>query len=88
MLLLKEVYIWDQIVDFAYITIFRVEGNQVRILCKSKPLPTSEMRQRATKYCRWEILLKYGQCVDSVCYDLCSGPLIWYLSSTTDVTNV
>jgi hypothetical protein len=35
---------------FAYVTSFRVEGKKMRILCKPKPLPTSEMRQRATKY--------------------------------------
>jgi hypothetical protein len=43
-------------VRFAYITSLLIEGKQTHILCKPKILPTQELRQRATKYCRWEIM--------------------------------
>jgi hypothetical protein len=46
----------DQTVRFAYVTNLRVEGKQTHILCKPKTLPTYELRQRDTKYCRWEIM--------------------------------
>jgi hypothetical protein len=48
----------DQTVHFAYVTSFWVEGNQTHIglQCKPKTLPTKELRQRATNYCRWEIM--------------------------------
>jgi hypothetical protein len=46
----------DQTVHFAYVTSSRVEGKQTHILCKPKTLPTEELRQRDTKYCRWEIM--------------------------------
>jgi hypothetical protein len=42
---------------FAYVTSLRVEGKQTQILCKPKTLLTQELRQRATKYRRWEIML-------------------------------
>jgi hypothetical protein len=45
----------DQTVRFAHVTILRVEGKNT-ILCNPKTLPTQELRQRATKYCRWEIM--------------------------------
>jgi hypothetical protein len=46
----------DQTWRLAYVTSLRVEGKQTHILCKPKTLPTKEMRQRATKYCSWEIM--------------------------------
>jgi hypothetical protein len=42
---------------FAYVTSLRAEGKQTHILYKPKTLATQEMRQRATKYCHWEIML-------------------------------
>jgi hypothetical protein len=45
-------------VRFAYVASLRVEGKQTHILCKPKTLPTQELRQRATKYSRWEIMKK------------------------------
>jgi hypothetical protein len=39
----------------AYVTILRLEGKQIHILCTSKTLPMKELRWRATKYCSWEI---------------------------------
>jgi hypothetical protein len=41
---------------FAYVISLRVEGKQTPILCKPKTLQTQKLRQRATKYCRWEIM--------------------------------
>jgi hypothetical protein len=46
----------DQTVRFAYVTSLRVEGKQTHIICEPQTLPLSELRQRATKYCRWEIM--------------------------------
>jgi hypothetical protein len=46
----------DQTVRFVYVSSLRVEGRQTNILCKPKTLTTYELRQRATKYCRWEIM--------------------------------
>jgi hypothetical protein len=46
----------DQTVHFANVTSLRVEGKQAHILCKPKTLPTKELIQRATKYCRCEII--------------------------------
>jgi hypothetical protein len=43
-------------VCFAYVTSLRVEGKQTHTLCKPNTLTTYELRQRATKYCRWEIM--------------------------------
>jgi hypothetical protein len=45
-----------QTVRFACITSLRLEGKQTHILCKLKTISTQELRQRATKYCRWEIM--------------------------------
>jgi hypothetical protein len=55
----------DQTVRFAYATSLRVEGKQTHMLCKSKPIETKQLRQRATKYCRWEIFFFR---MDSVCF--------------------
>jgi hypothetical protein len=46
----------DQSVRFAYVTSLRAEGKQTHILCKPKTLSAKELRQRETKYCRWEVL--------------------------------
>jgi hypothetical protein len=43
-------------VRFVYVTNLRVEGKQTHILCETKTLSTQEMRQWATRYCRWEII--------------------------------
>jgi hypothetical protein len=43
-------------VRFAYVTSLRVEGKQKHMMREPEALPTQEMRQRATKYCRWEIM--------------------------------
>jgi hypothetical protein len=43
-------------VRFGCVTMLRVEGKQTHILRKPKTLATREMRQRATKYCHWEIM--------------------------------
>jgi hypothetical protein len=45
----------NQTVRFTYVTSLRVEGKQTHVLCKPKT-STQEMRQRATKYCHWEIM--------------------------------
>jgi hypothetical protein len=50
-----------QTVCFAYITSLWIEGKQMYVLCKPKTLSTQEMRQQATKYYRWEIMLKVWQ---------------------------
>jgi hypothetical protein len=47
---------WDQTVCFAYVTSLQVEGKQTHILHKPKTLLTYKLRQRATKYCHWEIM--------------------------------
>jgi hypothetical protein len=48
-----------QTVRFAYVTSSRVEGKQTHIyVCKPKTLLIYELRQRATKYCRREMILK------------------------------
>jgi hypothetical protein len=57
----NESSIWDQTVRFAHVTSLRVEGKQTHILCNPKTLLTHELRQRSTKYCRWEIMFIYGQ---------------------------
>jgi hypothetical protein len=43
-------------VRLAYVTSLWVEGKQTHILCKPKTLPTQEIRQRDTKYYRWDIM--------------------------------
>jgi hypothetical protein len=43
-------------VRFAYVTSLQAEGKQTHILCEPKTLLTWELRQRATNYCRWEIM--------------------------------
>jgi hypothetical protein len=43
-------------VRFAYVTSLWVEENQKHMLCEPKTLSTQEMRQRAAKYCSWEIM--------------------------------
>jgi hypothetical protein len=43
----------DQAVRFAYVTSLQLETH---ILRNPKTLPASELRQRATKYCRWEVM--------------------------------
>jgi hypothetical protein len=58
----------DQTVRFAYVTSFRLEGKQTHMLCEPKTLPTKELGQRATKYCRWEIMF-YSS--DSICFLIC-----------------
>jgi hypothetical protein len=42
-------------VRIANVTTLCVEGKQKLIFCKAKS-STQEMRQRATKYCRWGVL--------------------------------
>jgi hypothetical protein len=51
----------DQTVRFAYVNNLRAEGKQTHILCKPKTLPTKELRQRATKCFRWEIMFSFDQ---------------------------
>jgi hypothetical protein len=46
----------DETVRFAYVTNLRIEGKQTHILCNPNTLPIQEPRQRATKYCSWEIM--------------------------------
>jgi hypothetical protein len=46
----------DQTVRFAYVTSLWVERKQTRILCTPQTLPTQELRQRDTKYCRWGMM--------------------------------
>jgi hypothetical protein len=45
----------DQTVRFACVTSLKVEGKHLPYTMY-KTLPTQELRQRATKYCRWEIM--------------------------------
>jgi hypothetical protein len=63
----------DQTVCFAHVTSLRKEGKQTYILCKPNTLMAYELRQRATKYCRREIMFS----MDSTCLLTChpSQPL-------------
>jgi hypothetical protein len=60
----------DQTMCFAYVTSLRVERKQTHILCKPKTSRTQELRQRDTKYCRWEIMF----IVRTVCGSLYAIP--------------
>jgi hypothetical protein len=48
----------DKTLRFAYVTSLLIEGNEthVGLLRNPKTLPRQELRQRATKYCRWETM--------------------------------
>jgi hypothetical protein len=45
-----------EILRFACVINLQVEGKETPVLCEKKTLQIQELKQRAAKYCRWELM--------------------------------